>query len=176
MAKKEINERLSTVLDDEVRPRVAMIPVTDNRLFSLFAQVVHKKGGSLEDVLHDLIFDYVFRDGSISNRFDSYYIRKEDLEAQAENLLHSTLVEYEIQSIREAAAHNHLTLWQQLLSYVRTAIEQGQAYVVNCNPEWFEKGLKVKDTFICKGCGKEYPLKRVGQMFCSNACAAQSGR
>lgn len=145
----------------------------DEILYQKLKDLAANEKITITDLVRDIVFDCIFRKGE-REHFNNYYISKEDYEKQAKELVEKTLMEYERERVFDAAKGNGVTVWQQLMSYVRYCLNNGFSFVLEYNPEWSViKKQDVKNTFICLNCGLEKPLSRPGELFCSNQCAKE---
>jgi hypothetical protein len=146
-----------------------LLPIDDEGLQETFLKHAFQLDKATGALVSEIIFDYLFRKGETKD-FDKYYIRLKDYDRQADSLI-DLLVLFERDLIKEAARVNNLPIWQQLLSYVRHALNNGQQYFMLTSPEW-QNNLSASNVAICKTCGKEFSAKRIGQVFCSNECGS----
>lgn len=75
----------------------------------------------------------------------------------------------------EVCGQDNLEPWQLVTGHVALAQERGELSSPALDPGWATQGRTVKNFYTCGGCGKTEP-GRVGQLFCSNACAALAAK
>ena len=153
------------------------ITLKDELLYQKLKKYAEETNTTISDITEDMVFDFLTRKGKDTSAFDDYYIRKEDLEVQATNLINTTLPAHIAAFAKEIAYLNlKIPLWQHLMGIYRLAHDQGQFPAPFLDTAWSSVKITAQHVFKCKNCGKTAELKRLGQRFCNNNCAAEYER
>ena len=153
---------------------MASLTVRDADLYRKFCEYAAAEGKTITDFTDDLVFDFLMKKGEKLETLSDHYIRKDDYEGQARNMVDALIPEH-IRIFAEEVCNKILgiTLWQHLMGTYRLAYDQGQFTAPFLDPSWSGKTEVLKKQSKCPTCKKNYPPRWVGQIFCSNACAAK---
>ena len=117
------------------------ITLKDELLYQKLKKYAEETNTTISDITEDMVFDFLTRKGKDTSAFDDYYIRKEDLEVQATNLINTTLPAHIAAFAKEIAYLNlKIPLWQHLMGIYRLAHDQGNFL----HHFWILHGLQLK--------------------------------
>ena len=187
MTKKDrSNETLSKILSAPIestgRPQEAEVPVdvklqdvsiTDN-IYKSLQDWCTEHNHSIEDVINDIVFDFLFAKGSIK-KLTEHYIKIDDLESQAVNLINRTLPSY-VKDFADDMCEMSLKIprWQHLMGVYRLAFDMSLFPQPLLDPGWEEHADRVNSMSKCPKCREMFKPGYIGQLYCSNKCGAEA--
>jgi len=147
----------------------------------LVKEVAEKRGTSMASVIEEIFQVYrshlaASQDSTGQDALEKDYIRRDDLEAQARNIVQSMFQPIDADYFFELCDLQYKIPAHFLLAGIlKIAREQGQWTAFILDPAWQSGGVWQREA-VCKYCGQKFTPKRIGQIYCSNECAAKDAQ
>jgi hypothetical protein len=167
-----IEDRPVVVPPEPQSVNCTLIAITDNIHASLRDYCI-ENNKDIQDVINDIVFDFLFTKGNI-RKLAEHYIKLDDLEAQAVNLIKRTLPEY-VKDQSDDFCENVIKVprWQHLMGIYRLAYDMSLFAQPLIDPGWEEK-VEVKSQSRCPHCKTLFTPKYIGQLYCKNQCGSEA--
>jgi hypothetical protein len=159
---------------------MAMLQLKDDSMHKELKRLAEEQGVTLSDLVENIVFDYLFNKGQ-GEKISDHFVKADDYETMARSMIAKFLPTHMRQFSTEMCdIVLKIPAWQHLLAMYRLAYDQGQWSSPYVDPAWAEFAMKYQSAVqksICgkgtlKGCGCEFEPLRIGQIFCTNKCAA----
>jgi hypothetical protein len=173
----------SNPIEDKPRPVVSQVHIDtlkDTRVVSIPPNIYAslqdyctENNKDIQDVINDIVFDFLFTKGNI-RKLAEHYIKLDDLEAQAVNLIKKTLPEY-VKDQSDDFCENVIKVprWQHLMGIYRLAYDMSLFAQPLIDPGWEEK-VEVKSQSKCPHCKQMFKPSYIGQLYCTNSCGSEA--
>lgn len=165
----ESSNRLEVTVSDV---SLTTVSIAENIFASLTDYCTEHKQ-DIQDVINDIIFDFLFAKGNIRKLAD-HYIKIDDLEGQAVNLIKRTMPEY-VKEFSDDICEETIKIprWQHLMGMYRLANDMSLFPQPLLDPEWEER-TEGKSQNKCPHCKKMFTPKYIGQLYCTNQCGSEA--
>ena len=144
----------------------------------LIRDLAKERGTTMMAVVDEMfrIYRTYLADQLRTDMLDKNYIRRDDLDAQARNIVQSMFQPVDADYFLELCDLQYKIPAHFLLAGIlKIAREQGQWTAFIIDPAW-QSGEVWQREVECRYCNKVFCPKRMGQVYCSNECAAKDAQ
>ena len=145
----------------------------DRTILESFQQWCNDNEKDPQALINDVLFDFLFNKGRTKHIEDTY-IKRDDFESQAKNLIEKTLPTHIQEMARDMSEFSlKIPMWQHLMGVYQLAFDMSLFPQPVIDPGW-EAHEKERVTSKCPQCRKTFKPSYLGQLYCTNECGSKA--